>query len=221
MRDEDDGECWFFNSQDGIQLLSSNFKKDLPAVCTQKEWCLWLPPGRLGQAWGIHSRRRKWGEPSFRAVCLTKCAWVQHTATRGQEEKLPLPTRSGQLSPSSKPGWRWSTRPALWARLWLAAAKPVQPVMCRNSPSASETLRLVQSWGGGLGATSLLSFWHRLWAGNLRAPCLFGIPACPLRSWSSRCKTQRCCDLYCMFPLPHAQCVEEGEGWTIQQRKIT
>lgn len=26
VRDEDYGECWFFNSQDGIQLLSSKLR---------------------------------------------------------------------------------------------------------------------------------------------------------------------------------------------------
>lgn len=51
-RDEGDGECCFFNSQDGIVAFQS--KGDLPILCNWK-----LLPSQLGQAQGIQRKEMR------------------------------------------------------------------------------------------------------------------------------------------------------------------
>lgn len=57
VRDEGDGECCFFNSQDGIVAFQS--KGDLPILCNWKECCLQLLPSQLGQAQGIQGKEMR------------------------------------------------------------------------------------------------------------------------------------------------------------------
>lgn len=58
MGDKDDGECWFFNSQDGMQLLSSNLRGTFLLFAIGKNGafdCLqgsWARPGEFIQGEG-------------------------------------------------------------------------------------------------------------------------------------------------------------------------